>query len=60
MLFRSKGLCAQFGAPRVSDLAKIIEVDAKSAGDVAPMLADIAAAVRATERALDARFPGRA
>src|SRR5581483_6795810 len=54
-----KGLCAQFGAPRASGLAKIIEVDSKSVADIEPMLTDVADAVRATEHALAARFPGR-
>ena len=52
-----KGLCAQFGAPRASSLAKIIEVDSKSLADIEPMLADVADAVQATERALATRFP---
>jgi PAS domain S-box-containing protein len=53
-----KGLCAQFGAPHASRLAKIIEVDSQSLADIAPMLSDVADAVQATERALAVRFPG--
>jgi HPt (histidine-containing phosphotransfer) domain-containing protein len=53
-----KGLCAQFGAPRASSAAKVIEVDSKSLADVAPMLSEVAEAVAATEQALATRFPG--
>jgi PAS domain S-box-containing protein len=54
-----KGLCAQFGAPRVSSLAQFIEVDSQSLDEIAPMLGQVAEAVGATEQALSARFPGR-
>jgi CheY-like chemotaxis protein len=52
-----KGLCAQFGAPRASDLAKFIEVDSKDLAEIRPVLAKIAETIDATARALDARFP---
>ena len=55
-----KGLCAQFGAPHASSLAKFIEVESKSLDEVEPMLAQIAAAVVDTEQALAKRFPGAA
>ncbi len=52
-----KGLCAQFGAPRASSIAKAIEADAGSLDEIAPLLAQVAAAVTDTERALAERFP---
>ncbi|MBX7200026.1 MAG: GAF domain-containing protein, partial [Rhodospirillaceae bacterium] len=52
-----KGLCAQFGAPHASSLAKFIEVESKSLDEIEPMLAQVAAAVTATEQALTERFP---
>ncbi len=52
-----KGLCAQFGAPRASDLAKFIEVGSKSLDEVTPMLPEMAAVATATDKALAERFP---
>ena len=52
-----KGLCAQFGAPWASGLAKFIEVDSKNLDEIAPVLAQVADAVVATEQALAERFP---
>ncbi|MHB1206515.1 MAG: PAS domain-containing protein [Rhodospirillaceae bacterium] len=54
-----KGLCAQFGAPRASSLAKFIEVDSKSLAEIEAVLAQVAETVVATEQALAARFPGK-
>jgi len=50
-----KGLCAQFGAPRASSLAKFIEDQAKEMADVLPLLSDVDAAIAATETAFAAR-----
>ena len=55
-----KGLCAQFGAMRASDLAKIIEVDATSLDDVRPVLPDLMECLADTEKALAARNAAKA
>ena len=55
-----KGLCAQFGAMRASDLAKIIEVDAASLDDVRPVLPDLMECLADTEKALAARNAAKA
>ena len=50
-----KGLCAQFGAMRVSELAKFIEVEAHNLRGVEPVLPALADAIAATREALTAR-----
>jgi len=50
-----KGLCAQFGAPRVSGLAKFIEMDADSIGAAQAVMHDLADTIAATEQAFAAR-----
>ena len=50
-----KGLCAQFGATRVSDFGKFIEMDAASVADVRSVLPRLAENVEATEKALARR-----
>ncbi len=54
-----KGLCAQFGAMRASDLAKIIEVDATTLDEVRPIMPDLIECVAATEKALVARHAAK-
>jgi len=50
-----KGLCAQFGAMRASDLAKVIEVDVASLDEVRPVIPDLMECLADTEKALVAR-----
>ena len=50
-----KGLCAQFGAPRVAALARFIEDQAKDLDEVTPLLPQVDVAVDATQ----ASFAGR-
>ena len=50
-----KGLCAQFGAIRVSDFGNFIEMDAASVADVRSVLPKLAENVEATKKALARR-----
>ncbi len=50
-----KGLCAQFGAWRASNLAKFIEMEAGDVGTIAPMLPHLGDTILATEKALAER-----
>ncbi len=50
-----KGLCAQFGAARASALAKFIEMDAASLGDIGLVLPGLGETITATEKALAVR-----
>jgi CheY-like chemotaxis protein/HPt (histidine-containing phosphotransfer) domain-containing protein len=50
-----KGLCAQFGAPRVAGLARYIEDQAKDVADVVPLLGEVEDTVDATSVAFVAR-----
>jgi HPt (histidine-containing phosphotransfer) domain-containing protein len=50
-----KGLAAQFGAPRVSLLARQIEHDCRTIADVSVVLGKVVAAVAATAQAIKAR-----
>ncbi len=50
-----KGLCAQFGAPRVSELARQIEYQAKAAAEIRSLLPDIEIAIAETSAAFTAR-----
>ncbi len=47
-----KGLAAQFGAPRVRDLAKFIETEAVSTGEIAKVAPELGKLIDGTERAL--------
>ncbi len=47
-----KGLCAQFGAWRASNMAKFIEMDAGAVADITPLLPGLGDTITATERAL--------
>ncbi len=50
-----KGLCAQFGAPRVSELARQIECQAGEAGDAGRLVPQIEIAITETSAAFAAR-----
>ena len=50
-----KGLCAQFGAPRVTALAKFIEMEAATVDDIKQIMPDVRFEIAAVERALSAR-----
>ncbi len=50
-----KGLCAQFGAPRVAGLARFIEDQAKDMAEVVPLLGEVEDTVTATSVAFIAR-----
>jgi HPt (histidine-containing phosphotransfer) domain-containing protein len=50
-----KGLCAQFGAPRVSEGARLLEYQAKDAAEMRPLLLQVEAAIAETNAAFTAR-----
>jgi len=50
-----KGLCAQFGAWRASNLAKFIEMEAGDVGAITPVLPRLGDTILATEKALTER-----
>ena len=50
-----KGLAAQFGAPRVRDLAKFVEIEAESIGEIEKVVPELRELIEATERALTDR-----
>lgn len=50
-----KGLTAQFGAPRVRDLAKFAEMEANTVDEIRKIMPDITDAISAAEQALAAR-----
>ena len=55
-----KGLTAQFGAPRVSELARFAETEASSIDEIQKIMPEIIEAISATERALAERKNGAA
>jgi PAS domain S-box-containing protein len=50
-----KGLCAQFGAPKVSELARQIEYQAKAAAEIRPLVPQVEIAIAGTSAAFNAR-----
>jgi len=50
-----KGLCAQFGAPRVSELARQIEYQAKEAAEIRPLVLQVEDAIDETSAVFSAR-----